>query len=213
MWLNDAALSLLGPQEAYLADPERRDLALFYLFLAIQECIPGRPLGRRRGLGRTGRRRVRVRRAGRAWGDPARVGDSAARGGGSAEPDCTRRRDARLRARPPRGPGRHPGAPRIPGGDCFRCRRLTRLVLRLQQRLEWAGRRAAAHRPAVFRPQSGRPCHRGIARRPPRAAAHKPDRNPAARAAARLGVTAICVLRRQSLGHRHRAGCPARPAP
>jgi uncharacterized protein YutE (UPF0331/DUF86 family) len=38
-WLNDAALSVLGPQEAYLADPQRRDLALFYLFLAIQECI------------------------------------------------------------------------------------------------------------------------------------------------------------------------------
>ena len=38
-WLNDAALSLLGQQEVYLADPQRRDLALFYLFLAIQECI------------------------------------------------------------------------------------------------------------------------------------------------------------------------------
>jgi uncharacterized protein YutE (UPF0331/DUF86 family) len=38
-WLNDAAPPLLGPQEAYLADPQRRDLALFYLFLAIQECI------------------------------------------------------------------------------------------------------------------------------------------------------------------------------
>jgi len=38
-WLNDAALPLLGPQETYLADPQRRDLALFYLFLAIQECI------------------------------------------------------------------------------------------------------------------------------------------------------------------------------
>ena len=29
-WLNDAALSLLGQQEVYLADPQRRDLALFY---------------------------------------------------------------------------------------------------------------------------------------------------------------------------------------
>ena len=38
-WLNDAASPLLGPQEAYLADAQRRDLALFYLFLAIQECI------------------------------------------------------------------------------------------------------------------------------------------------------------------------------
>ena len=38
-WLKDAAPPLLGPQEAYLADPQRRDLALFYLFLAIQECI------------------------------------------------------------------------------------------------------------------------------------------------------------------------------
>jgi uncharacterized protein YutE (UPF0331/DUF86 family) len=38
-WLNDAAASLLGSEEAYLADSQRRDLALFYLFLAIQECI------------------------------------------------------------------------------------------------------------------------------------------------------------------------------
>ena len=38
-WLNDAAGSLLGPAETYLGDPQRRDLALFYLFLAIQECI------------------------------------------------------------------------------------------------------------------------------------------------------------------------------
>ena len=38
-WLNDAAVPLLGPLEVYLADPQRRDLALFYLFLAIQECI------------------------------------------------------------------------------------------------------------------------------------------------------------------------------
>jgi uncharacterized protein YutE (UPF0331/DUF86 family) len=38
-WLNDAAPPLLGPQDAYLADPQRRDVALFYLFLAIQECI------------------------------------------------------------------------------------------------------------------------------------------------------------------------------
>jgi len=38
-WLNDAAGALLGSQDAYLADPQRRDLALFYLFLAIQECI------------------------------------------------------------------------------------------------------------------------------------------------------------------------------
>ena len=38
-WLNDAALPLLGPQEGYLADPQGRDLALFYLFLAIQEYI------------------------------------------------------------------------------------------------------------------------------------------------------------------------------
>ena len=38
-WLRDAAVPLLGAQEAYLADAQRRDLALFYLFLAIQECI------------------------------------------------------------------------------------------------------------------------------------------------------------------------------
>jgi uncharacterized protein YutE (UPF0331/DUF86 family) len=38
-WLNDAALRLLGPKDAYLADPQGRDLALFYLFLATQECI------------------------------------------------------------------------------------------------------------------------------------------------------------------------------
>lgn len=38
-WIRDASLSLLGPRDDYLADPQRRDLALFYLFLAIQECI------------------------------------------------------------------------------------------------------------------------------------------------------------------------------
>jgi uncharacterized protein YutE (UPF0331/DUF86 family) len=38
-WLTDAAGPLLDRQDAYLADPQRRDLALFYLFLAIQECI------------------------------------------------------------------------------------------------------------------------------------------------------------------------------
>jgi uncharacterized protein YutE (UPF0331/DUF86 family) len=37
--LNDAALPLPGPEETYLADPQRRDLALFYLFLTIQKCI------------------------------------------------------------------------------------------------------------------------------------------------------------------------------
>lgn len=38
-WLNDAAPALLGPLEACLADAKARDLSLFYLFLAIQECI------------------------------------------------------------------------------------------------------------------------------------------------------------------------------
>jgi uncharacterized protein YutE (UPF0331/DUF86 family) len=38
-WLNDSAPVLLGSQPSFLADPARRDLALFYLFLAIQECI------------------------------------------------------------------------------------------------------------------------------------------------------------------------------
>lgn len=38
-WLNDAAGPLLGPREAFLADAKGRDLALFYLFLAIQECM------------------------------------------------------------------------------------------------------------------------------------------------------------------------------
>ena len=38
-WLNDAAAVLLGDVETFLADPKGRDLALFYLFLAIQECI------------------------------------------------------------------------------------------------------------------------------------------------------------------------------
>jgi len=38
-WLNDAGLLLLQPQDVYFADPRQRDLALFYLFLAIQECI------------------------------------------------------------------------------------------------------------------------------------------------------------------------------
>jgi uncharacterized protein YutE (UPF0331/DUF86 family) len=38
-WLNDAAATLLAPLEAFLSDPKDRDLALFYVFLAIQECI------------------------------------------------------------------------------------------------------------------------------------------------------------------------------
>jgi uncharacterized protein YutE (UPF0331/DUF86 family) len=38
-WLNDASVLLLGPIEAFLADHKGRDLSLFYLFLAIQECI------------------------------------------------------------------------------------------------------------------------------------------------------------------------------
>jgi uncharacterized protein YutE (UPF0331/DUF86 family) len=38
-WLNDAATLLLNPPDVFLADPKGRDLALFYLFLAIQECI------------------------------------------------------------------------------------------------------------------------------------------------------------------------------
>lgn len=38
-WLNDAAAVLIGSQEAFLSDPKSRDLSLFYLFLAIQECI------------------------------------------------------------------------------------------------------------------------------------------------------------------------------
>ena len=38
-WLNDAAATLLGPLDTFVADPKARDLSLFYLFLAIQECI------------------------------------------------------------------------------------------------------------------------------------------------------------------------------
>lgn len=38
-WLNDAAPTLLGPLDAFLAAPRDRDLSLFYLFLALQECI------------------------------------------------------------------------------------------------------------------------------------------------------------------------------
>jgi uncharacterized protein YutE (UPF0331/DUF86 family) len=37
--LNDAASRLLSPLDAFVADSKERDLALFYLFLAIQECI------------------------------------------------------------------------------------------------------------------------------------------------------------------------------
>jgi uncharacterized protein YutE (UPF0331/DUF86 family) len=32
-------VALLGPFDAFLADPKGRDLSLFYLFLAIQGCI------------------------------------------------------------------------------------------------------------------------------------------------------------------------------
>lgn len=39
VWLNDASARLLRPLDTFLADPKERDLALFYLFLAIQECI------------------------------------------------------------------------------------------------------------------------------------------------------------------------------
>ena len=38
-WLNDAASALQSPLETFLSDPKSRDLSLFYLFLAIQECI------------------------------------------------------------------------------------------------------------------------------------------------------------------------------
>jgi uncharacterized protein YutE (UPF0331/DUF86 family) len=38
-WLNDCAPGLLGPLEPLASDRPSRDLALFYLFLAIQECI------------------------------------------------------------------------------------------------------------------------------------------------------------------------------
>jgi uncharacterized protein YutE (UPF0331/DUF86 family) len=37
--LNDAAAGIERPVEAFRADVKGRDLALFYLFLAIQECI------------------------------------------------------------------------------------------------------------------------------------------------------------------------------
>lgn len=38
-WLNDASSTLQHPLETFLSDPKTRDLSLFYLFLAIQECI------------------------------------------------------------------------------------------------------------------------------------------------------------------------------
>jgi uncharacterized protein YutE (UPF0331/DUF86 family) len=38
-WLNDASAILAAPLDGFLADPKGRDLSLFYLFLAIQECI------------------------------------------------------------------------------------------------------------------------------------------------------------------------------
>lgn len=38
-WLNDAERILNRPLEDFLADVKDRDLALFYFFLAIQECI------------------------------------------------------------------------------------------------------------------------------------------------------------------------------
>ena len=39
VWLNDAPAILVNPLDAFLSDPKGRDLSLFYLFLAIQECI------------------------------------------------------------------------------------------------------------------------------------------------------------------------------
>ena len=38
-WLADAESLLAPPPEEFVADRRGRDLALFYLFLAIQECI------------------------------------------------------------------------------------------------------------------------------------------------------------------------------
>jgi uncharacterized protein YutE (UPF0331/DUF86 family) len=38
-WLNDASTALLSPLDAFVGDRQVRDLSLFYLFLAIQECI------------------------------------------------------------------------------------------------------------------------------------------------------------------------------
>jgi uncharacterized protein YutE (UPF0331/DUF86 family) len=38
-WLERAEAKLSLPAEEFLADEERRDVASFYLFLAIQECI------------------------------------------------------------------------------------------------------------------------------------------------------------------------------
>jgi uncharacterized protein YutE (UPF0331/DUF86 family) len=38
-WLDDAEAILSRPREELLADVKDRDLATFYLFLAIQECI------------------------------------------------------------------------------------------------------------------------------------------------------------------------------
>jgi uncharacterized protein YutE (UPF0331/DUF86 family) len=39
VWLNDASTVLERPLAEFVADPQARDLSLFYLFLAIQECI------------------------------------------------------------------------------------------------------------------------------------------------------------------------------
>ena len=38
-WLDDAEAILSRPEPEFLADVRDRDLATFYLFLAIQECI------------------------------------------------------------------------------------------------------------------------------------------------------------------------------
>lgn len=38
-WLNDAATGFSGDLVTFTADVKSRDLSLFYLFLAIQECI------------------------------------------------------------------------------------------------------------------------------------------------------------------------------
>lgn len=38
-WLDSAEAILSRPLDEFLANPERRDVASFYLFLAIQECI------------------------------------------------------------------------------------------------------------------------------------------------------------------------------
>jgi len=96
-WLTDAEGLLDRSTADFVGDRSGRDLALFYLFLAIQECIDLAALGGRRRLDASRRRRLHLRRPGGPPGDRAAHSRCPARRHGSAESHRARIRHGRLR--------------------------------------------------------------------------------------------------------------------